>query len=129
MKSEYSISELGQAANVSRRTIRYYIARDILPPPKMAGRNAVYGPEHLDRLKEIGRLKEEGLTLHEIGLRMQGGDVVRERAQSYRAEVFEIAPDVRVEVNSNVSPWRMNRIKRVLDRMAEEMTGEDDEDS
>jgi DNA-binding transcriptional MerR regulator len=119
MKKEFTISELGKAVNVSRRTIRYYISRDLMPPPKMAGRNAVYGIEHLERLKEIGRLKEQGLTLHEIGLGLRGG--YAEEIRSYQAEVFEIARDVKVEVVGHVAPWRMNKIKKVLARAAEEL--------
>lgn len=113
---------------MSRRTVRYYIARDLLPPPKMAGRNAVYGHEHLERLKEIGSLKERGLTLHEIGMRMRSGGVVREELRSYSAEVFEIAPDVKVEVESGVSPWRMNRIRKVLARATKELRRDDNEE-
>jgi DNA-binding transcriptional MerR regulator len=58
------ISELAEAAGVSVRTVRYYIAEGLLPPP--AGARSHYTREHLDRLRLIGQLKEAYLPLREI---------------------------------------------------------------
>lgn len=63
---EWSIGELSKLADVTPRTIRYYIELGILPPPRGGGRTSVYGPQHLDRLNLIKRLQAARLSLDEI---------------------------------------------------------------
>lgn len=67
--SDIPLSELAHTSGVSRHTIRSYIARQLLPGPRSRGRNARYGPEHLERLQAIRVLREErGLGLDAIRL-------------------------------------------------------------
>ena len=65
-KTEMNISELSEAAEVTPRTVRYYIGVGLLPRPSTAGGGAKYGAEHLRHLRAIARMKEERLTLSEI---------------------------------------------------------------
>jgi DNA-binding transcriptional MerR regulator len=67
---EYTLDELSTLANVTPRTVRYYIAEDLLPPPIIGGRNATYSQEHLDRLMAIGAMKDMYLPLREIRHRL-----------------------------------------------------------
>jgi DNA-binding transcriptional MerR regulator len=69
--TSYSLDELTSLADVTTRTVRYYIAEGLLPPPATIGRNASYTQEHLDRLHLIARLKDEYLPLKEIRARLQ----------------------------------------------------------
>lgn len=69
-RGAYTLTELTELADVSARTVRYYIAEGLLPPPDSAGSRATYSQEHLDRLLLIGRLKEEYLPLREIRRRL-----------------------------------------------------------
>ena len=62
----FTIGELAQAAGVTTRTIRYYVAQGLLPPPHGGGRVASYGEGHLHRLELIKLLKQEYLPLNEI---------------------------------------------------------------
>jgi DNA-binding transcriptional MerR regulator len=59
----YRVEELAARADVSVDTIRYYQARDILPPPARSGRVALYSDEHLERLARIRRLQGRGFSL------------------------------------------------------------------
>lgn len=68
----YTIGELAQAAEVTPRTIRYYVAEELLPPPSGGGRAAVYNKEHLARLQLIKVLKDEFLPLQEIRALLNG---------------------------------------------------------
>jgi DNA-binding transcriptional MerR regulator len=68
----YTIGELAEAAGVTPRTIRYYTAEGLLPPPDTRGRYAQYGAEHLVRLHAIARLKEAYLPLGAIRERLAG---------------------------------------------------------
>ena len=54
-------------ANVSRRTVRYYIQKGLLPPPKGQGRGSFYDSSHLSRLIEIRDLQQKGISLADMG--------------------------------------------------------------
>lgn len=75
-EGELTISQLAQAADVTTRTIRYYIGKGLLPSPAGSGQNRVYGYEHLLRLSLIRRLKEEHLPLAEIKLSLDALSLV-----------------------------------------------------
>lgn len=70
----YSLTELTEAAGVSVRTVRYYIAEGLLPPAVTAGARSFYTQAHLDRLRLIGQLKSAYLPLKEIRRRLAGLD-------------------------------------------------------
>lgn len=67
---EYSLDELSTLAEVTPRTVRYYIVEGLLPPPLTTGRNATYSQDHLDRLNAIAAMKEMYLPLREIRHRL-----------------------------------------------------------
>lgn len=67
-----SLAELTAAAGVSVRTVRYYIAEGLLPPPAGSGPKSSYTQAHLDRLRLINRLKEAYLPLREIRRQLAG---------------------------------------------------------
>jgi DNA-binding transcriptional MerR regulator len=66
------LRELAERAGVTPRTVRYYIAQGLLPPPSSRGPGATYGGEHLDRLRLIRRLQDEHLPLAEIRKQLEG---------------------------------------------------------
>ena len=68
----YTISKLAAAADVSLRTIRYYTAEGLLPPPQPQGRYATYTQAHLQRLRLIQRLKNAYLPLSTIRAQVSG---------------------------------------------------------
>ncbi|HYH10904.1 MAG TPA: MerR family transcriptional regulator [Thermomicrobiales bacterium] len=68
----WTLDELTSDAEVTVRTVRYYIAEGLLPPPEGAGRAARYTQEHRDRLSVISALKERHLPLREIRDLLQG---------------------------------------------------------
>ncbi len=65
-QESYRLPELADAAGVTPRTVRYYIAQGLLPSPGRLGAGTRYGSEHLDRLRLIRGLQDEGLSLSEI---------------------------------------------------------------
>lgn len=60
------VAELAEMGGVSRRTVRFYVQEELLPPPRGVGRGRHYGPEHLARLLEVKAWQEQGLALSEI---------------------------------------------------------------
>jgi DNA-binding transcriptional MerR regulator len=75
-----TLGELTETADVSVRTVRYYIAEGLLPPPEGSGPGSAYRSGHLHRLRLIQRMKRAYLPLKEIRRRLSGldDDEVRE---------------------------------------------------
>lgn len=64
---EWNIDELARAAKTTVRNIRAYQDRGLVPAPERRGRDAVYGKQHLSRLRIIGQMLARGYTLASIG--------------------------------------------------------------
>ena len=84
----YAIGDLADLGGVSRRTVRYYVQENLLPPPFGVGRGNHYGRAHLDQLLRVKALQESGLTLDEIRGEIQ--------PRGQRANVAEAAVEARL---------------------------------
>ncbi len=71
----YKLDELARAADVSARTVRYYVQRGLLPPPTFRGPDTSYGADHLARLRRIKELQARHLPLDEIQVALDGGPI------------------------------------------------------
>src|SRR2546427_12080949 len=60
---EYRVEQLAAQCGVSVDTVRFYQSKGLLPPPRRAGRVALYVPEHMERINHIRALQRQGLTL------------------------------------------------------------------
>jgi DNA-binding transcriptional MerR regulator len=66
-RDDLSIAEVRALAGISARTLRYYEELGLLPGVRRrAGGRRIYGPDELERLRFITRLKALGLSLAEI---------------------------------------------------------------
>lgn len=124
--ARYAIGDLAELADVSRRTVRYYVQEGLLPAPLGVGRGNHYGREHLDQLLKVKALQEKGHTLDEIrrvlgGIAEVGGNApVAEEALPigpapertvYRR--LQLAPGVELHVAGNVrlpSPAKLDEL-------------------
>jgi DNA-binding transcriptional MerR regulator len=61
--AEMNVDELARRAGTLSSTVRMYQARSLLPKPTRSGRNAHYGEHHLERLRLIERLQQQGFSL------------------------------------------------------------------
>ena len=68
----YRIEELAELGGVTRRTVRYYVQRGLLPTPLGTGRGPHYTQAHLQRLIHIRQLQEAGVPLAEVAARLDG---------------------------------------------------------
>src|SRR5260370_18594601 len=60
---EYRIDQLARSAGVAVDTIRFYQGKGLLEAPRREGRVTWYGDGHLDLLRRIKELQQQGFTL------------------------------------------------------------------
>ena len=96
----YRIKELAELGGVTRRTVRYYVQRGLLPTPLGTGRGPHYTPTHLERLIQIRQLQETGVPLAEIAARLDGAP-----------QMPVSAPEVPPERSTSLLPEGRGRVK------------------
>lgn len=60
---EYRIEQLARTAGVAVDTIRFYQGKGLLDAPRREGRVTWYGESHVERLKRIKELQQQGFSL------------------------------------------------------------------
>ena len=63
---DYRVEEIAARAGLRVDTIRFYQFRGLLPRPRREGRLAFYDDAHLERLRRIRELSDQGFTLAQI---------------------------------------------------------------
>ena len=119
---KYTLAELAEAAGVTGRKVRYYIAEGVLPGPVSRGRHARYTEDHRILLGEIQRLQCEGKSLEEI----RGSLVAPPHTTTKFVEgllpmdtpdVWEeygVAEDVQMRLRGDASPTRRQQFDQAL---------------
>lgn len=74
--ADLTIDALAHETGVPSRSIRYYQTRGLLPAPTVRGRTGFYDSRHVERLRLITELANEGLNLHAIGWLLAGASSV-----------------------------------------------------
>ena len=113
-KQNFSLADMSEQTGVARRTIRYYIARGLLPGPLRVGRGAAYDERHLERLREIQRLKTTGYSLAEIGRLTESDPSAAPTPEPTRWCRYELADDVVLLARDDVSPWRTREVRNLV---------------
>jgi DNA-binding transcriptional MerR regulator len=63
---ELRVEELAAQSGVRVDTVRFYQSKGLLPAPERVGRIEVYDDTHLERLRRIKELQQQGFTLAQI---------------------------------------------------------------
>jgi len=116
-----TFAELAAKAELPGRTIRFYIAKGLLPGPVKAGRGATYGKEHLETLRSIKASQAKGMTLSEVARRLSGESQRQVLPGPTAWWKYPVAEDVTVSVRADVAPWRLKQLRRYLNEMAADL--------
>lgn len=112
-----TLAEIAESAGIPARTVRYYIARGLLPGPVKSGRGATYSEDHLELLKEIQRRQAEGQTLADIAGALDDAPAEAAPAATPWWQ-HAIAGDVIVWVRAGAAPWRTRQVRQALEEFA-----------
>ncbi|HET6475905.1 MAG TPA: TetR family transcriptional regulator [Thermoleophilia bacterium] len=96
-----TIGDLETESGTVRSTIYYYVRAGLLPPPqKSSPTRALYTDVHVELLRDIRRLKGEGLDLETVRRRLEpqisaasrnGEDLVKRQGEATRRAILETA--------------------------------------
>jgi DNA-binding transcriptional MerR regulator len=112
---KYSIDELSGISGFSIRTIRYYIQEGILDPPPGRGRGGFYFDSHMQRLREIKALQDQGLKLasiHEVLRRQEGSTVTGPEREVWIK--YPIAPGIEIHVSRDSEEKERRNIADII---------------
>jgi DNA-binding transcriptional MerR regulator len=70
--ADFDITELSERADVTPRTVHFYVQQGLLPPAGSPGPGARYSEGHVARIKLIRLLQKQHLPLAEIARRIKG---------------------------------------------------------
>src|SRR5688500_10538308 len=86
-EGQLSLEELADRVGLSRRAIRFYVQRGLLPPPLGLGRGRHYDQRHLEVLRRIQELQSAGHSLDAIGRILAGREVTPASAADVSVEM------------------------------------------
>jgi DNA-binding transcriptional MerR regulator len=112
---QFSLEELGDRVGLTRRSIRFYVQRGLLPPPLGLGRGKHYDQRHLDALRRVGELQSAGHSLDAIGKILAGGEVpaggaVAMESAAERAPADAGVPPARRRAELSAELWTRLRL-------------------
>jgi DNA-binding transcriptional MerR regulator len=114
----YGIDELAARGGVSRRTVRYYVERGLLPAPTGVGRGKHYTEAHLSTLIRIRELQEASVPLDEIAERILGRPRVpcsEPEPQQTTWTHVELSPDVALLLRGQrLTPEQVRKLIAVI---------------
>jgi DNA-binding transcriptional MerR regulator len=129
-EKRYTIDELSDLTGFSRRTIRYYIQQGLLEPPAGRGRGGFYYDSHVETLKRIKALQEDGFNLGVIAQRLDfapqydGNAVETPRSVWIR---YEIIPGVELNITRDQEERQGKKVTEIV-RLIRSMLKEDGQD-
>lgn len=117
-----TIGDLAKGTNVPPRTIRFYEAKGILPPPgRSPSGYRLYGPDDLKRLSLIRRARSLGFSLSEV--RNLVGLAQHERCDSFQGKAAQLMIRRLAEVDAAIE--QLNETRRELQQSLSGYNGGD----
>jgi DNA-binding transcriptional MerR regulator len=127
-RGSFTLVELAEVSGVPTRTIRFYIARGLLPPPLVGGRSACYGEKHLKELDRIKTLQGKGQTLAQIAWQLGEGQKEVRPPEPSAWWSYPVSKDVVVEVRCDSSPWRLKQVRSLIAQMIRQLNENQEKD-
>ncbi|MGZ4275085.1 MAG: MerR family transcriptional regulator [Solirubrobacteraceae bacterium] len=89
MSDKLTIEELAHASGMTVRNIRNHQSRGLLAPPEVVARIGYYGPEHLERLRLIREMQDDGFNLGAIKNLLSASPGSAEQLARFRSAIAQ----------------------------------------
>ena len=113
-KKRYTIDEISDRTGFSKRTIRYYVQKQIIDPPSGRGRGGFYYDSHLSDLLRIRQLREQSLNLNSIREILKGRFHSQDKETGdFRRDLrvrYEIIPGLEINISRNLEERKNKKI-------------------
>ena len=110
----YTIDQLCALTDYSKRTVRYYVQEGLLEPPAGRGRGGFYFDSHLQRLREIRSMQDQGMKLEAIGRALALGEAPRLQPLAESFIRYQLAPGVELQVKQDVLETENRKIRDLV---------------
>jgi DNA-binding transcriptional MerR regulator len=91
MPADLTIEQLAAETGMTVRNIRAHQARGLLDPPEVRLRVGYYGPRHVERLKLIQELQDDGFNLAGIKRLLEDDQATAQRLARFRQALSDAA--------------------------------------
>ncbi len=108
--NQLTIEQLAALSGMTVRNIRAHQARGLLRPPEVRMRVGYYGPEHVEQLRLIRELQDDGFNLNGIKRLVEGSEGTAERLLAFRRALAAAAGSERAETLSIAELGRRFRV-------------------
>lgn len=117
-----SIGDLCERAGVTRRRVRYYIQRGLLPPPTGRGRAARYGEDHVYRLEQIKPYADQGMSARLIDSTrvLPPANRIDEISRTLGPDTLarqQVAGFIQILVDRGASPLSLSQERELLNQL------------
>ncbi len=92
----YNIETLANMTGLTRRTVRYYVQRELIPKPEGGGRGYYYTDEHLQLIEKIKVWQKQGVPLEKMKLLLEQG-----AQPDQSADVYEVSAPAAPQVTTD----------------------------
>jgi len=114
-EKKYSIEELSGISGFSIRTIRYYIHEGLLAPPPGRGRGGFYFDSHLQKLRGIKALQDQGLKLASIQEVLRSEERLPIAGPERQVWIkYSIAPGIEIHVSRDSEEKKRKNIADII---------------
>lgn len=116
---KYTIEEISTLTGFSKRTIRYYIQKNIIGPPSGRGRGGFYYDSHVSDLLKIRSLQKKGLNLSFIKDVLKGTERlgVKTDTQIYARDLrvrYKIIPGFEIDISRSLEEKKSKKIMEII---------------
>ncbi|MES0337915.1 MAG: helix-turn-helix domain-containing protein [Candidatus Magnetobacterium sp. LHC-1] len=111
---KYLITEVSEITGFSLRTIRYYVSSGIISPPEGRGRGGFYNDSHIDKLRQIKGMQENGMRLKDIINLDRSSEVPKAETTRQVWFKYEIVPGLEIHVRKDIEENERQKIFDVV---------------
>ncbi|KJU82956.1 transcriptional regulator, MerR family [Candidatus Magnetobacterium bavaricum] len=111
---KYLITEVSEITGFSLRTIRYYVSSGIIEPPEGRGRGGFYNDRHIDKLRQIKGMQENGMRLKDIITLDRSSEVPNAETTRQVWFKYEIIPGLEIHVRKDIEESERQKIFDVV---------------